>query len=74
MPEQPLLRTPMRMPKEGLPRLLSSSCTRFAAASVNWMAWGRGLAMMIRYAFVRCLEGSRRRRYSAASARLFFTR
>src|SRR6516162_4255077 len=36
----------MRMPREVLPRLLSSSCTRFAAASVSLIAWGRGLAMM----------------------------
>src|SRR6516165_3673292 len=36
----------MRMPTEGFPRLLSSSCTRLAAASVRLIAWGRALAMI----------------------------
>src|SRR5262245_57451929 len=36
----------MRMPSAGLQRVVTSSCTRFAAASVSLIACGRALAMM----------------------------
>src|ERR1044071_5354393 len=42
MPEQPLLRTPMRMPTVGLSRLSISAFTRSAAAGVTVMTCGRG--------------------------------
>src|SRR5215207_1860905 len=42
MPEQPLLRTPMRMPAVGLSRLSINALTRSAAAGVTDMTCGRG--------------------------------
>src|SRR6185295_1441584 len=42
MPEQPLERTPMRMPTVGLPRLSISALARSAAAGVTDMTCGRG--------------------------------
>src|SRR5829696_6100183 len=42
MPEQPLLRTPMRMPTVGLPRPSISALARSAAAGVTDMTCGRG--------------------------------
>src|SRR5262249_60647690 len=42
MPEQPLVRTPMRMPAVSLPRLSISDLTRSAAAGVTVMTCGRG--------------------------------
>src|SRR5438270_12928688 len=42
MPEQPLLRTPMRMPTVGLPRPSISALARSAAAGVTAMTCGRG--------------------------------
>jgi hypothetical protein len=42
MPEQPLLRTPMRMPAVGLPRPSISAFTRSAAAGVTLITCGRG--------------------------------
>src|SRR5262245_20295153 len=42
MPEQPLLRTPMRMPVVSLPRFSISDLTRSAAAVVTVMTCGRG--------------------------------
>src|SRR5882672_995694 len=42
MPEQPLLRTPMRMPAVGLLRPSISAFTRSAAAGVTDITCGRG--------------------------------
>src|SRR5215203_5144876 len=42
MPEQPFVRTPMRMPAVGLPRPSISALTRSAAAGVTDITCGRG--------------------------------